>query len=216
MRRIACLVITALALAACPAVWAGTIVFDNFGPGDTYDTGGWWFGNYTGGSVIGGADFTPSQSGVIGDIWTGMSSSVRPATITMSLYTDAGNEPGTVLWSQTFVDAVDDWGSVTHLAVTSGPTITAGTLYWLIGLVPSEITNTVSWWQNVIDDKGIHAQSSDGGATWSVNTNPDLDRETFRIGLDDGDPIPLPGTLFLILTGGGVIAVSGRRRRQER
>lgn len=197
-------VVAALALA--PATARATIIFDNFGVGDTYTTHtGWTIGTESAFSqgdafvVSGSSDFFLDQIELAVGLVSG------PNQLDVALYNDVGGEPGALLESFHFTDAMGSFGSLNPplLAVsTLRPLLEAGAQYWLIASVPSTVT-WAAWNQNSVGDTGPHACCS---APFDVS---DTTAGAFRV---EASPVPEPGTLLLL--GAGLGGLAARPRRQ--
>jgi len=194
---------------------AGTI-YTNFGPGDTYQAAS--------GAVVvsGGIDQRPSFSFIsdIDQLLTQVDfvasvdqSNTSNNSITVTLSSDNGGAPGTVIASQTFTNSLGIRGSV-----ETPPTI----LSWLPTVAPSLVAQNQYW--ITFDSPGDPAQ---GDVFWNFNTEGAFGYSSFSNGqwtstsntlgairLVSGSPsesgTPEPGTLVLIASGIG--AFFGRRR----
>ncbi len=86
-------------------------------------------------------------------------------------------------------------------------TLSAGTYYLVLGsgLYGASGQSGLATGQDVIGNPSF-SQSFDGGATWSGLSENDL-----RVALQ-GAPVPVPGTLPLLLSGLAALGVMGRRK----
>lgn len=214
MRELLVSVLLGFGLLASQGASASIIVFDNLGPGDTYSTGGYYFGHIFDDDYVNACSFVPSQTGEFDEIWSGMFRNTSYANeFTLALHADAAGLPGAVLWTASLVDVLVDYPDVSHVADINGPTITAGVTYWLLASNPATTQDFHYWYMNNTNDIGRYAISNDGGATWGTvhDIHP---RFALRVGIDDGQPvIPEPATLLLCLGGTLLLAVRHRDRR---
>ena len=128
-----------LFLLAAPVISvASTVAYDNFGPGDSHEWYGTWFGTLSGGewpnyrsyTMDVANRFTVSATGALSDLTLGMSYSVGTNAVTLALLSDAGGTVGSALWSRTYTDILGSYN--TSITGIGGPELTAGTSYWLM------------------------------------------------------------------------------------
>jgi hypothetical protein len=179
---------------------AGTI-FNNFGPGDTYDTSG----GYSLGLVVNriGDAFSPAGSSFVVDTIELAAFAETPSQSGLDafLMTDANGSPGTVIEAFHFTNPVPPTPLVADSVLR--PILNADTQYWLIAsLTNPEVEGT--WFVNNIEDRGTHAFFFNGN--WVVETGGR--RGAFRI---TGTPvtIPEPSTFVLSLTGFASVVLLG-------
>ena len=85
-------------------------------------------------------------------------------------------------------------GSVLHISGLDGPTIDAGTQYWLMAEAPRDGVTRIAWGSNAMGDRGSVARNiNDTG--WSVRTN--RRHRAMRVGV-----LPEPATVALLSLGG--------------
>jgi hypothetical protein len=199
----------ALAIAA-PAVAPATVIFTNFASSTPLydDTNSNPIVNLGTGLDFGqGETFTPGQNATLTQIQLALGCTFQDTCTgtdiyTVSLTSDAGNQPGASIESFTiFGDTLDTFGvNVVPLKLTSVllPALTAGTQYWVT--VTTTSTDQISWNLNntlPADAQADQALSFDGGESWIVpsgNMNG-----AFEV---DG-AIPEPATALLM--GGGLV-----------
>jgi hypothetical protein len=131
-----------LGIAVCSSSCAaGVIAYNSFGPNDSYSFSGNWQGSFFDHEMMLAQRFTPSVGGPLDKIELGLffhaPSSERNAEnvdeLTLSLVADVNGKPGTQeLWSQFYAgNSPTEHGPVASFDVAAGPTLNAGTMYWL-------------------------------------------------------------------------------------
>ena len=137
---------------------AETIVFDNFGPGDTYDTGfAYLLANDGDWQSAWAFQFQPSASGYVSDIWLPVnlfrSIYSKEYNLQIALMTDSGaDRPQDVLetWTFSVLSRTSD-GIIVH-GIGNGTTeISEGVKYWLAGTVPSGTDSVTQWYSKPIE-----------------------------------------------------------------
>jgi hypothetical protein len=199
-------VIVIVLLASAPAT-ASTVVFDNLGPSDSYGYSGDWFGRIEGAvpeNPLAG-EFTPSSSGKFNEVWAAIWHQSGLNEVTLALLTDNSGSPSAAIWQQTFFDQLgDDYGCVLHVANIEGPTLTAGTRYWLRASTPDVAGTVQAWYCNDQGDMGSRARWEDGRLWIFSNT----ERFALRVGV-----VPEPSTLTNLGVGAISLLAWGWRRR---
>jgi hypothetical protein len=161
-------------LFAAPA--RADIVFSNFGPSFSYNTGaGNFIGNgqdFSGNNYAEGATFTPTTSADFSSLDIALSNFFGPTntdTLTVSLDANSSGVPGAALESLNVLPGVlGTFGNNNPPLVLDSvlhPLLTAGTQYWV---TVSDATGTDSnvWNWNATGDASSAAISTDGGTTW--------------------------------------------------
>jgi hypothetical protein len=200
-----------------PSVAGASTIFDNFGPGLTYDiNSGNTVGNaFDGNDYAEGNTFTSPLSGIFQSLRIALSCAFScPDLFSVFLTTDAGNQPGAVL--ENFSVAGGVLGPIgtnnAPLVLNSVvlPQLIVGHQYWVA--VAGPLTDTISWNLNTTGDVSDQAISSDNAATWfapSGNTPGALQ-------VNAAATVPEPGSSALLIGGGLLLSVIRRRRRSPK
>ena len=189
------------------------VIFDNFGPGNSYQAGSGWTvsgaASPTGAAYVEGMSFTPTGSYTLNalDVAVGWAVSTADNSLNLALYDDAGGLPGSIpleSWSGLVVP--DFAGNNSPISVSSlvHPVLSNGTPYWLVASVGTD-TQWDAWNLNSVGDLGPIVYSLNGGP-WSPHTDA---RGAFRVtGTSAGVPEPCTCALF------GLGALGLRLRRK--
>jgi hypothetical protein len=180
-----------------PAVSSASVIFSNFGPGQSYNDS---VGNVSGNAFDGltyaqGDTFTPAANAVFGELQIALSCSAScPDPFTVAITGDSGSDyPGTVI--ESFTVAGSSLGPTgtdnAPLVLDSSlmPRLIAGTQYWVT--VSADLSDSVAWNLNSSGDVSDEAISTDDGATWF---SPSL----LTPGAYEVETIPEPGTIILM------------------
>ncbi len=200
-----------LALAAMVAVIPtanAAIAFNNFGPGDSFNTGsGGTIGGPTGpvGYLIQGEGFNSLASGQVSTITLAYGHVTGTNSATFRLYSGTPTSFGSLMASWV-VTGMPGFGSgLTFTINNTNPaaTLVMGNDYWLVAESASDAWQ--AWNNNNIGDTGPHTISSDG-TNYNFFTGS---RNTFRV---EVSPVPEPATMAIL--GAGALALAARRRRK--
>lgn len=187
-----------IVLGVCAATVVGqTFVYDNFGANWTYNTG-------TGYTISVGApvntdwdqgnSFVPSQSGYLTDVWAAVNHVTGDNTMELWLMDDNGNQPGNILETFKFQNAMVPGGfggqNPPLHGVGAGTTfLDSSKKYWLIASTPGP--NSWCAWNYSLSDFGDRAARQNMGA-WTISQSQ---KAAFAIA------IPEPATLGLLALG---------------
>jgi hypothetical protein len=175
---------------------SASVVFSNFGPGDSFQSN--W--SYVIGSPGGtpnwtpGEQFIPSLSGYLTDVYVAISDAGQRGTgvdVTLTLRADVSGRPGEVLEELIIDDvALPDFGASTgnpvHVSASGLTNLLAGTPYWLVAEAPAAY---YAW--NFNDQGRFGRHTSDLVSSWQ-----DL-QGAFRV--DVSSSVPEPSILELMI-----------------
>jgi hypothetical protein len=206
--------VAALALFVVAAGQArADVLYNNFGPGDTYDTrDAAIIGRFPGDTVtwvqgdpfrVTGADYTLDRLTLALGWFSG------PNQVDVQFRADAGGLPGAVIESFHLTDLGPLFQNNPPVVANSvlHPLLSAGAQYWVTASASDQ--TDVGWNTNSTGDTGPHAQSQNGGP-FNVITS---DRGAYRVEATPS-PVPEPGTLLLCGIGGlGLLGYRWGRRK---
>jgi hypothetical protein len=177
-------------------------IYNNFGPSQTFQSSaGYNIENDLDGFAGLAVPFT-AQADYANSTFTLPMFTINSGDFTVSLFSNASGQPGTVLDTSLFVSG----NSFTQGMFTgSMGSLTAGTTYWLV-VLPDSSDMLLFWNWNSTGDNGALA-STLNGTTWNSSTGI---RPAVEV---DGTPVPEPGTLVLLAT--GLLGVAARFRKKR-
>lgn len=216
MKLSACAFSAAAALAVTSAATASEVLFDNFGPDDTYSLemgASVGYGNPTFGEtheaatsfVVSGGDFyLDSAEFALLHNW-------GPDLVYANIHADDGDSPGSIIDSTSASGVTDPfvWAPPMMASFGGDVLLEDGKKYWL-ALKSEEVDASLAW-ASSLNDWGERAWRIDG-EPWNTYTSsgPPLDdqRSAFRI---SGTAVPAPGALALL----GIAGMTATRRRRK-
>jgi len=207
-----------VAVCFCASAQANVIVFDNFGPSDSYDVSrGYTLAvglNSTGlplnTDLDQGTLFVPSQSGFLSDIWLAVALLSGANELDVWLMDSVTGQPGSILESFHFSNAMGPFGYSNpplHGKGNGSTFLTQGTEYWLIASLGGPDAAAAWNWNDIGDQGPITFRENLG--PWQGSSAGEAINNVFRVA------VPEPGTLGLILLGFGVMGW-GRETRSRR
>jgi len=176
--------LAAVLVGAAPA--AADVAFNNFGVGDTYDTGSGWivYGPNAPNGWVHGFRFVAAASGTVTSVTVPIQFlGGAPNNFQFELFSDAGSVPGTQLGivGQT-AGAVTGTAAPAQIPAGSTITLSSGTAYWLVGR--GFYNGQSTWHQNNQSQSGLRAYSLLGGP-WNTGT---VTISAFRVEVQGGAP----------------------------
>jgi Beta-propeller repeat len=154
------------------------VFFNNFGIGcgNIYLCGaaGWFVSGLSSAAptrpLIQAAQFQVLHSGPVSQIDVAVSYVSGVNSFYVSIYTDNGGLPGTLIASYNNLSSSIPFGSCTGVVTIpniTGLTLAAGNNYWIVVGPTSLSSNTWEVWNlNSLSGMGMHLYSTDGGITW--------------------------------------------------
>lgn len=201
------------------SVQAATI-FDNFGPGYSYDESGGWSVNgptSSGIHVASAMSFVPTGTYALDSIAVAMVWRNAPTDLLdLAVHGDVGGVPGGApveSWviggmAQTGTDNSPVWA--VWAISTLNPVLSAGTQYWLVAEATTKPSAELAWCYDETGDLGMVAQRM-GAGDWTAF--PLIRSGAFQVNGLDTEDIPEPSTLALLGLGIGALALRRRRRQ---
>lgn len=201
-----------LALGAAPA--KADILFNDYGPADTYTSGVGWSVNSNFEQAFG---FTPLVTEAVSSVDFGLSLGLPVGTnsVVIDLMTDNDGSPESVLERYTFVNQMAPFGSQNApLSSTSvaHPVLVAGTHYWMVALPGASDTHAI-WNNNNQGAIGPRTVTNDGGITWN-NEGPST-LGAFEVFGSPTSPVPEPSSIALLGMGIAGLGIARWRKRKQ-
>ncbi len=206
-----------LAIATAGETRADQIIFSNFGPGMTFDTG---HGYTIGGSLAPAPSvianrFTATSNMTFSSAQLALGFVTGPSILQVLLETDTGGLPGSII--ETFnvnIGPFPPGNAVTALSVLN-PLLTSGTNYWLVVYAPGP--TTAAEWNFSFGDVptvGNFAFNRIPSPTgpWGLASGPV--RSVFQI--NGNTPVPEPATLLLLGPALAVMVLRGPGRETSK
>jgi hypothetical protein len=197
----------------CAASARADVVFNDFGPGDAYNTlGGLPVGGSSGGFGqldISGATFTAASTGTLSEIDVPFFNQSGPGIFNLELHADDGTgKVGALLESFENIGPATASQTIFSIVSTLHPLLTAGDAYWLVA-TPADPTTAVFWNNNSIGATGTIYEDFNG----SVNYAPGEILPTFRVIASAS--VPEPSSLVLGVSGLAVVGTVTLRCRTK-
>jgi hypothetical protein len=199
-----------LALLLLSSTAKADIIFNTFGPGDSYNTGVGWTLGVPGLYQDVGLAFTPAGNTYTLDrLVLALGWVTGTNAVDVSLMTAVGGLPGSVLetWHVTNLPTFGAGGPPITMDSVLHPFLEEGTQYFVVSSVPLGESTWAAWNWNIAGTIGPLAYRQNGGA-WSAFTDV---QTALRA---EGSPVPEPSTLSLLSL--GVVSLLARRWRRCR
>jgi hypothetical protein len=220
MKRAILMLVAATVLLTVTGSARADIIFNDYGPADTYNLSGWSVGLAVEKQYETASQFTAGITAAVTQVDIGLSLTSGTNAAVVDLMEDRNGAPGAILETYDFVNQMGPTGTQNPpLQATSitNPILYANTVYWLAVFPASPTANTSAEWnfnnQTVI---GLIDQSTDNGGTW-FSTGGGGTLGAFEIfGNPVGNSTPEPATATLLFAGlstAGGLGLLKRRRR---
>jgi hypothetical protein len=201
----------ALIAGYCLSLTAGTIVYSDFGPGQTYNTSS---GHETNNVVTAIAEgFTPSTSGSLSEVDLALAyfNTTPPSNdLSVALETDSSGIPsGTVLdsWSLSH-STITSTATIYPFVSTLHPALSSSNVYWVV--IQDNEANGYVW---LLNTQGVTGEDYNNGS-WNIGSGGNYPSNAFDVQTGSGSGVPEPNYYGLTaLATLMVIGVSRRRRR---
>ena len=186
---------------------AGSAAYSNLNPDGSFGGFANWFGTLGTQKGTLAASFTAEQSGILDEMWLGISLESGSNTLTVRLFDDNNGAVGNnALWSVSATGRLGAPGSLLHLNELDGLLLEKGKTYWLVSEAPDDGFTQLIWNRSAIDDPNRYALNY--WDSWLYFDN----LQNFAMELSV-TPVPLPGAAWLL--GSGVLGLIGITRRRK-
>jgi hypothetical protein len=175
-----------------PLAANATTIFTSLGAGNSYDdtTGASVSGasSNTGSFAATGMAFTPSGNFLLGQIDTALNFWAGTNSVVLTLNTDSGGSPGSVLetWNLGTLPAIETCCTIETVTPTSPIFLNSGVQYWLVAS-PGAANTSVVWEANNLGLTGTEGQRIGNSAFNPI-------RATLSAFDVQGTSVPEPGT----------------------
>ena len=193
-----------LAAASCLYLNGGTVIYSDFGAGQTYNNSAGW-AEGAGASVASG--FDPSANGTLSQVDVALENGGATQPLLVALETNsAGTPSGTVLDSWILsTSGVAGSPQIYALASSLNPTLTAGTEYWLV-LSSNDPNDYYAWMEN---SAGTTGKDFNNGSGWQIQ--PSLVTPAFDVVIGSASSATAPEPATLGFTAVGFLALFSLR-----
>lgn len=206
LHRFAFLVIGGSIASASSAI----VAYDNFGPGDTYDTSTGWTESgpaSVAGTYMTGCQFKSGVSGMLSSITLAVGHLTGTNSVDVQLYADSGSGSLGTLMATFTLTGCGNFGSnyVPGIVTNANPGVqlAMGSEYWVVPVASPDSWHAWNW--NNTGAMGQLAYSTDNGSSFSYFAD-----RTGAMRVEVG-AVPEPGTMAAL--GAGLLAIARRRKK---